>query len=87
MDNLVLLDDNSEASSNTCNVNTQATSTNQSSNKSVEFQIPEVSIDVINTAYERHISGLMSTYLYHILTKVINNNLKFTIFTAVIMDF
>jgi len=68
----LLLNDNSESGSSTFNVNTQASSSNQlSQNKSVEFHIPEVSIDVINTAYERHTSGLMSTYLYHILTKVI----------------
>lgn len=70
MDNLLLFDVNSKSGSNTC-VNTQAPSSNQlSPNKSVEFHIPEVSVDVVNTAYERHSSGLMSTYLYHILTKV-----------------
>jgi hypothetical protein len=70
LDNLLLFDDNSESGSNTC-VNTQTPSSNQlSPNKSVEFQIPEVSVDIVNTAYERHTSGLMSTYLYHILTKV-----------------
>lgn len=72
MDNLLLNDDNSETSSNTYNVSTQVPSSNQlSPNKSVDFHIPEVSTDVVNTAYERHTSGLMSTYLYHILTKVI----------------
>lgn len=70
MNNLLLFDDNSESGSNSC-VNTQTPSSNQLSPiKSVEFHIPEVSIDIINTAYERHTSGLMSTYLYHILTKV-----------------
>lgn len=66
----LLLEDNSESGSSTYNVNTQTSSLNQlSPNKSVEFHIPEVSIDVVNIAYERHTSGLMSTYLYHILTK------------------
>lgn len=70
MNNLLLLDNNSECGSNTDD-NIQLSSSNQlSPNKSIEFQIPEVSIDVVNTAYERHTSGLMSTYLYHILTKV-----------------
>lgn len=64
MDNLSLFDDNSQTVSKAYNFNTSET------NKSVEFHIPEVSIDVMNTAYERHTSGLMSTYLYHILTKV-----------------
>lgn len=68
----LLLDDNSESGSNTFHVNTQTSSLNQlSPNRSVEFHVPEVSIDVVNTAYERHTSGLMSTYLYHILIKVI----------------
>lgn len=71
MQNLLLFDDNSESNSNTYNVNTPIPSSNQlSPNKSTEFHIPEVSTDVVNTAYERHTSGLMSTYLYHILTKV-----------------
>lgn len=70
MNNLLLFDDNSESNSNTYNVNTQTLSSNQLSIKSIEFHIPEVSTDVVNTAYERHTSGLMSTYLYHILTKV-----------------
>lgn len=71
MHNLLLFDNNSESNSNTYNVNTQTPSSNQlSPNKSIEFYIPEVSTDVVNTAYERHTSGLMSTYLYHILTKV-----------------
>lgn len=70
MENLSLFDDNSESNSSTC-INFQGPPTNQlSPNKSVEFHIPEVSVDVVNTAYERHASGLMSTYLYHILTKV-----------------
>ncbi|VVC24650.1 PIN domain-like [Cinara cedri] len=70
MDNLLLFDDNSESGSNTYNINTQTPLPNQlSPNKSIEFNIPEVSIDVVNTAFERHTSGLMSTYLYHILTK------------------
>lgn len=65
-----MFDDNSKTGSNTY-VNNQVPSTSQlSPNKSVEFLIPEVSFDVVNTAYERHTSGLMSTYLYHILTKV-----------------
>lgn len=69
IDNLSLFDDNSESGSNTY-INNQVPSTSQlSPNKSVEFLIPEVSLDVMNTAYERHTSGLMSTYLYHILTK------------------
>lgn len=71
MDNLLLLDNNSESISNINDVNIEVSSSNQSSpNKSVEFHVPEVSIDVVNTASERHTSGLMSTYLYHILTKV-----------------
>jgi len=68
----LLLKDNSESGSSAYNVNTQTSSLNQLSHKkTVEFHIPEVSIDVVNIAYERHTSGLMSTYLYHILTKVI----------------
>jgi len=68
----LLLKDNSESGSSAYNVNTQTSSLNQlSPNKSVEFHIPEVAFDVVNVAYERHTSGLMSTYLYHILTKVI----------------
>lgn len=68
----LLLKDNSESGSNAYNVNTQTSSLNQlSPKKTVEFQIPEVSIDVVNIAFERHTSGLMSSYLYHILTKVI----------------
>lgn len=71
MDNLLLFDDNSESGSNMFNTNIQVPLANQlSPNKSIEFHIPEVSIDVVNTAFERHTSGLMSTYLYHILTKV-----------------
>lgn len=70
MDNLLLFNENSESGSSTY-VNNQAPSTSQlSPNKSAELLIPEVSLDVVNTAYERHTSGLMSTYLYHILTKV-----------------
>lgn len=70
MNSLLLCDNNSESVLNS-NVNTQTPLSSQlSPNKSVEFQIPEVSIEVVNTAYERHTSGLMSTYLYHILTKV-----------------
>jgi len=70
MDNLLLFDGKSEIDSTT-QANTRSPSSNQlPSNKSVEFYIPEVSVDVINTAYERHTSGIMSTYLYHILTKV-----------------
>lgn len=71
MHNLLLFDDTSESNSNTHNVNQVPSSNQLSPNKSVEFHIPEVSTDVVNTAYERHTSGLMSTYLYHILTKVI----------------
>lgn len=71
MDKLVL-EDKSESGSSTFNVNTEASSPNHlSPTKSVVFHIPEVAIDVVNTAFERHTSGLMSTYLYHILTKVI----------------
>lgn len=65
-----MFDDNSESGSNMY-VNNQTPSTSQlSPKKSIEFLIPEVSFDVVNTAYERHTSGLMSSYLYHILTKV-----------------
>lgn len=71
MNNLLLFDDNSKTLSKGNNFNASQTPSYQSSTiKSVEFHIPEVSIDVVNTAYERHTSGLMSTYLYHILTKV-----------------
>lgn len=72
MNNLLLFDNKSETDSNNYNVNTpQTPPSNQSSpNKSIEFYIPQVSADVVSTAYERHTSGLMSTYLYHILTKV-----------------
>lgn len=71
MDNLSLFENNCESGSNSLDVNSQAPLSNQSSpKKTVEFHIPKVSIDVVNTAYERHTSGLMSTYLYHILTKV-----------------
>lgn len=67
MDNLLLYDDNPESGANVYNANIQAP---LSPIKSIEFHIPQVSIDVVNTAFERHTSGLMSTYLYHILTKV-----------------
>lgn len=71
MENLLLFDDNSESGSNTCSSINQTSSSNQlSPSKSIEFNIPEVSTDVLNTAYDRHTSGLMSTYLFHILTKV-----------------
>lgn len=70
MDNLSLFDDNSESGSNTCSSNNQTSSNQLSPSKSIEFNIPEVSTDVLKTAYERHTSGLMSTYLFHILTKV-----------------
>lgn len=74
MDNLLLFDGNSEIDSN-IQINTQSSI----NNKAVEFHIPEVSVDVINTAYERHMSGLMSTYLYHILTKVKMNKIIYAI--------
>lgn len=72
MNNLLLFDNNSETDSSTYNANIpQTPSSNQSSpNKPIEFYISQVSADVVSTAYERHTSGLMSTYLYHILTKV-----------------
>lgn len=67
-----MFDNNSESISIINDINTQASSSNQSSpNKSAKFHVPDVSIDVVNTASERHTSGLMSTYLYHILTKVL----------------
>lgn len=70
MDNLSLFDGKSEFDSNTQTNNRSPSSNQLPSTKSIEFHIPEVSVDVINTAYERHTSGIMSTYLYHILTKV-----------------
>jgi len=70
MDNL-LFNDISEIGSNTdCAISEPSLSNQSSPNKSAELFIPEVSTDVVNTAYERHTSGLMSTYLYHILTRV-----------------
>lgn len=67
-----MFENNTEPGSNSFDVNSQAPSNQSSPKKTVEFHIPKVSIDVVNTAYERHTSGLMSTYLYHILTKVKN---------------
>ncbi|XP_050430295.1 constitutive coactivator of PPAR-gamma-like protein 1 homolog isoform X2 [Adelges cooleyi] len=67
MENLMLYDvNNSDSGSIPHCLNNQMPI---SSNKLIDFHIPEVTRDVLNTAYDRHTSGLMSTYLYHILTK------------------
>ncbi|XP_050534475.1 constitutive coactivator of PPAR-gamma-like protein 1 homolog isoform X2 [Daktulosphaira vitifoliae] len=68
MENLVILEDSMSASNSYCLINQPVLSDKFSNNK-VEINVPNVATDVLKTAYDRHTTGLMSTYVYHILTK------------------